>query len=174
MKTTLKYLMNFFENELCPEKRVSAEKYAQFLEYFQRSISINPARLIGGSTCQSEITLLYRALDYRYDCGENISVAEAAKQLDVSVPFVSKTLKSLDEKGLVERVSDENDHRCIRISVTPDGETLVNKFFIKVFSVLNTAMSEFTREEIESLIDLYGRIINAIANAVTSERSQQC
>ena len=37
---------------------------------------------------------------------------------------------------------------------------------IKVFSVLNTAMSDFTREEIESMIDLYGRIINAIANAV--------
>ncbi len=166
----MKYLLNFFETELCHEKRVSAEKYAQFLEYFQRSISINPARLIGGSACQSEITLLYQALDYRYDCKENISVAEAAKQLDVSMPFVSKTLKNLVEKGYVERVSDENDRRCVRISVTADGEALINRFFIKIFSVLNTAMSEFTRDEIESMIDLYGRVTNAIANAVTSER----
>lgn len=164
--------MNFFEKELHPEKRVSAEKYAQFLEYFQHSISINPSQLIGDSACQSEIMLLYRALDHYYDCGENISVAEAAKQLDVSMPFVSKTLKSLAEKGYVERVSDENDRRSIRISVTTDGEALINKFFKKVFSVLNTAMSEFTHDEIESMIDLYGRIINAIANAVTSERSQ--
>lgn len=161
----MKYLMDFFDNELCPEKRVSAEKYAQFLEYFQRSISINPARLVGGSTCQSEMTLLYCALDHRYDSGENISVAEAAKQLDVSVPFVSKTLKNLTEKGYVERLSDENDRRCTRISVTPGGEALVNKFFIKVFSVLNTAMSDFTQDEIESMIDLYGRIINAVTNA---------
>lgn len=170
----MKYLMNFFENELCPEKRVSAEKYAQFLEYFQRSISINPARLVGGGTCQSEITLLYRALDHQYDHGENISVAEAAKQIDVSMPFVSKTLKALVEKGYAQRVSDENDRRLVRISVTKDGEKLVDRFFVKVFSVLNTAMSEFTLEEIESMIDLYGRIINAIANAVDSERGTQC
>lgn len=165
----MNYLLNFFENELCCEKRVSAEKYAQFLEYFQRSISISPACLAGG-TCQSEITLLYRALDYHSDRKENISVAEAARQMDVSVPFVSKTLKRLAEKGYVERVSDENDRRCVRISVTSDGEEIVHKFFIKLFSVLNTAMSEFSRDEIETMIDLYGRVINSITTAVTSER----
>ncbi len=166
----MNYLLNFFENELCSEKRVSAEKYAQFLEYFQRSISISPASIVGGGICRSEITLLYRALDYYSDRGENISVAEAAKQMDVSVPFVSKTLKRLAEKGYVERVSDENDRRCVRISVTSKGEELVHRFFIKLFSVLNTAMSEFSRVEIESMIDLYGRVMTSITNAVTSER----
>lgn len=168
----MKYLLNFFEKELCPEKRVSAEKYAQFLEYFQQSIGMNPARLIGDIACQSEIMLLYRALDYSYDNNVNISVAEAAKQLDVSMPFVSKTLKSLAEKGYVERISDENDRRSIRISVTRNGEALINKFFIKVFSVLNTAMSEFTREEIESMIDMYGRIVNAVANAASHDTEE--
>ena len=162
----MKYLPDFFENELCPERRVSAEKYAQFLEYFQRSISINPARLAGGCACQSEITLLYRALEHQYDNGENISVAEAAKQLDVSMPFVSKTLRALVEKGYAQRVSDKNDRRSVRIVVTESGSELVNKFFVKVFSVLDSAMSEFTSAEIESMIDLYGRIINSIANAV--------
>lgn len=163
----MNYIMNFFENELCPEKRVSAEKYAQFLESFQRSLNFNPASLLGDCASQSELILLYRALDYRCDKDENMTVTEAAKDLGVSAPSISRTLKSLAEKGYVERVSDENDRRCIRISVTPDGEALVNKFFIKVFSVLNTAMNEFTREEIGSLIDLYGRIINAIANTVS-------
>lgn len=164
----MKYLLNFFENELCPERRVSAEKYAQFLEYFQRSININPSRLVGGCACQSEIMLLYRALEHYYDKGENISVAEAAKQLDVSMPFVSKTLKALVEKGYARRVSDESDRRLVRISVTDEGRALIDGFFVKVFSVLNTAMSDFTQEEVEALIDLYGRIINAIANAVVS------
>lgn len=170
----MKYLLNFFENELCPERWVSAEKYAQFIEYFQRSISINPAQLAGGCACQSELTLLYQALEHQYDNGESISVAEAAKQLDVSMPFVSKTLKALVEKGYARRVSDENDRRLVRISVTEDGDGLIGRFFVKVFSVLNTAMSDFTQEEIESMIDLYGRIINAIASAVahTGEGTQ--
>lgn len=162
----MKYLQSFFENELCPEKRVSAEKYGQFLEYFQRSLNFNPASLLGGIACQSELALLYMALDYRCDQGENITVAEAAKQLGVSAPSVSRTLKSLAEKNYVERISDENDRRSVRIAVTESGKELINKFFIKVFSVLDTAMSEFSRDEIETMIDRYGRIINAIASAV--------
>lgn len=162
----MKYLQSFFENELCPEKRVSAEKYGQFLEYFQRSLNFNPASLLGGSACQSELMLLYRALDHRCDKDENITVAEAAKLLGVSASAVSRTLKSLAEKGYVERVSDENDRRSVRIAVTESGKELIERFFIKVFSVLDTAMSGFSTEETESMIDLYGRIINAIANAV--------
>lgn len=171
----MKYLQSFFENELCPEKRVSEEKYGQFLESFQRSLNFNPASLLGGCASQSELMLLYRALDYRCDKEENMTAAEAAKDLGVSAPSISRTLKSLAEKGYVERISDENDRRSVRISVTSDGEALINSFFIKVFSVLDTAMSGFSTAETESMIDLYGRIINAIASAIrsdTSERSQ--
>lgn len=169
----MKYLQSFFENELCPEKRVSTEKYAQFLEYFQRSIGINPAQLVGDSACHSELMLLYRALDYRCDKEENISVAEAAKILGVSAPSVSRTLKSLAEKGYVERISDENDRRSVRIVVTESGEALISCFFIRFFSVLNTAMSGFSTAETEAMIDLYGHIINAIASAITSDTSER-
>lgn len=162
----MNYLQSFFAREICPEKRVSEEKYGQFIDYFQQFLTFNPASLLGGSANRSEISLLYRALEYQYDRGENIAVAEAAKILGVSAPSVSRTLKSLVEKGYVERISDENDRRSVRIAVTDSGKELVDKFFAGMFSVLNAATGGLSAAEIESMIDLYGRIISAIASAV--------
>lgn len=167
------YLKQLFDNEVgC--KRVSAEKLGQFIEHFQILISFNPTMLLNGRVNQSELMLLYHALDFRAECGENLTVAEAARRVDVAMPSVSRTLRSLADKGFVERVSDENDRRSVRISVTEDGEELIHGFIMKLLGLLENAMSEFTNSEIETIIDLYGKFVDAVHNAVISERRNQC
>ena len=56
---------------------------------------------------------------------KGIYVSELASQLKVSSPAVSRTLRSLETKGYIERSADKNDRRStlIRLTekVTPSG-----------------------------------------------------
>ena len=161
----MNYLQDLFNRIPCPDNRVSAEKFSQFVECFQLVMAFDPSSLLNGILNRSELVLLYRALDHSVDIGENISVAEAAKQLGVSMPFVSKTLKSLEEKGYVERVSDKNDRRSVRISVNESGRQIVDRFFNRLFSLLDSATSKFTKAEIEAMIDFLERFIRTATKA---------
>ncbi len=48
--------------------------------------------------------------------------SDIAKRLRITAPAVSKMLRSMEEKGYVERRVDEKDRRNTRVSITPDGK----------------------------------------------------
>ena len=48
--------------------------------------------------------------------------SDIAKRLGITAPAVSKMLRSMEEKGYVERRVDEKDRRNTRVSITPDGK----------------------------------------------------
>ena len=156
----------------CPDKRVSAEKFKCFVESFQTVMAFDPTSLVGGGVSRSELAVLFKAITYSADCGENISVAEAARLIGVSVPFISKTLKSLEEKGLIERVSDKNDRRSVRVSVTESGREIIDNFFNSLFSLLDRATGGFTKEQIETMIDFLGRFVSAAAENQASDNAK--
>lgn len=168
----MNYLQDLFDRMPCPDKRVSAEKFKCFVECFQVLMSFDPASMLSGSVNRSEIVVLHKALDCTLSTGEYISVAEAAKKHGVSVSFISKTLKSLEEKGYIERLSDKNDRRSVRISVTESGRSIVDSFFGNLFSLLDRATKDFTKDEIETMIDFLERFVRATMTARGSDSTK--
>lgn len=168
----LNYLQDLFNRIPCPDDRISAEKFKCFIECFQFTMSFDPTSLVSGCVNRSEFVVLYKALDYSLDNGENIAVAEAAKKHGVSVSFISKTLKSLEEKGYIERVSDKNDRRSVRISVTESGKEVVDRFFGSLFSLLDRATREFSKTEIENMIDFFKKFVLAAAEVKASDGAE--
>lgn len=167
----MKYLMELIDS--CPEnRRISHEQYSAFLGSFQALLKMNPFVLAEDGLTRSEIMLLYQAMEFSRDIGGDITVAEAAKCLEVSMPAVSRTLRSLSEKGFIERNFNENDRRSVRIVVTESGKNALERFLKTVFSVLDKAMEEFTDDELMKIIELHGRFVKAIKKAAKSERSK--
>lgn len=168
----MKYLSDLLDgSEILDEKRIPSELYGRLLGDMQQLMSLCPVITSYGCASQSEIVLMHCALNYTAEHGgENITVAQAAKQLGVPMPSVSRTLKSLTEKGFVERYSDPNDRRAVRIKVTRTGENELKNVLRHIFSVIDKAMCDFMDEEIKQMIELHGRFVNAISNAVLSER----
>lgn len=165
----MKYLMELIGR--CPEyHRISHEQYSAFLGSFQSLLKMNPFILAEDGLTRSEIMLIYQAMEFSHDTGGNITVAEAAKCLGVSMPSVSRTLRSLSEKGYIERNFNENDRRSVRIIVTESGKNALERFLKTVFSVLDKAMEEFSDDEFLKIIELHGRFVKAIKKAVSSER----
>ena len=58
---------------------------------------------------------------------QGVLASDIAKRLRITAPAVSKMLRSMEEKGYVERRVDEKDRRNTRVSITPDGKEAERK-----------------------------------------------
>ncbi len=59
--------------------------------------------------------------------GGNANVTDMARALVVSPPAISRTLRQLREKGLVDSRPDENDRRGTYVVMTPTGEAALRR-----------------------------------------------
>lgn len=158
------------------EKRISSADFMRLLNSMQLLLNLKPVLLSKCGGSQSEMELLYYALDYAAENGINITVAGAASAMNVSASSISRTLKALSSRGLIKREYDEHDRRSVRIAVTEEGETVFCEFLTFVCSVMDEAMREFTREELTQMIDLHGRLTQAIIKSIPKvmERRTEC
>ena len=58
---------------------------------------------------------------------QSLKVGEISSYLYLDTGTLSPLLKSMEEKGLVNRVRDKNDERVVTITITPEGEALREK-----------------------------------------------
>lgn len=165
----MKYLLDYLNTREPPSEktvcRVSNKQRGDFVGSLIKLMSIKSDILEACGASHSEITLLYSALDSFAECGEHITAAQAAELLRVSAPSVSRTLKSLEEKGFIERDTDKNDRRSVRIIVTEEGERRVKGVLERVFAIMDRALKEFSTEELVKMAALHGRFVNSIEKA---------
>lgn len=75
---------------------------------------------------------------------------------------MSRTLRSLQEKGWIERTVDECDRRSVRVTATPAGEKMLRANMKRVVNALNRIMSVFTEEEMRTIAELYSKFANSM------------
>lgn len=168
----MKYLTYLLEHsDILNGRRISSGEYGRLLGDMQRLMSLGHQIVSGGCLSQSELVLAHCALDHVREYGENITVARAAKKLGVPMPSVSRTLRSLTEKGFVERYNDPADRRAVRIRVTGKGEEELKRVLGKIFSAFDKALFDFTDDEISMMIDLHGRFTDSICRAINEGRT---
>lgn len=168
----MSYLTQLLEgDEILGEKRVPSELYGQLLGNMQRLMALSPHITSCGCANQSELVLVHCALNYtKENNGENITVAQAAKRLGVPMPSVSRTLRGLSQKGFIERYSDPDDRRAVRIKVTEAGENELKRHLKSIFSIFDKAMCAFSDKDLKMMITLYSRFVEEISEAVSLER----
>lgn len=171
----MKYLLDFMKkNGDIAQGRLSNEKSGIFLNNLLRFMNIKSDVLAECCASHSEITTLYCSLDWFTEHGEYITAAQAAKKLGVSAPSVSRTLKNLEEKGLIERGFDKNDRRSVRIIVTKAGEDKVNAILSRVFKTMTVVLREFSDNELGQMAELYSKFVYSMEKAVSNERRTEC
>lgn len=169
----MKYLLDFL-NKRKPLTRnpLSNEQHGIFLNSLIRLMNVKSSVLEKCSATHSEIMLMYISLDWFTERGEYISAAQAAKMMGVSAPSVSRTLKSLEKKGLIERALDKNDHRSVRIIVTKTGERRVKRVLDFIFGTLDNVCGEFSDEELTAIVKLHCKFVDLLVKA--NERRTEC
>ena len=83
---------------------------------------------------------------------------EISKKLEIDKGATTRTLKNLEEQGLITRVKDNHDKRTNRIYLTEKSKDVKEDVFNLIDQLRNEVSKSLTDEEEEILIDLLEKI----------------
>ena len=87
---------------------------------------------------------------------------EISKKLEIDKGATTRTLKNLEEQGLITRVKDNHDKRTNRIYLTEKSKYIKEDVFNLIDQLRNEVSKSLTNEEEEILIDLLEKIYKNI------------
>ena len=97
--------------------------------------------------------------------GGEASVSEIAKNLSISKSNMTPIIDKLIQENLVERFTDPNDRRIIRVRVTEKGHEFCLKQREKTKKHLEEKISSLSLEELEKIKDL-AKELNSIFSKI--------
>ncbi len=84
--------------------------------------------------------------------GLHVKVSDISDALSLPRPGVTRTVKEMEEKGYLKKISSKDDKRVTYLSITEKGEELHQKFDEQFFHMLAPYMDEITEEDAECMI----------------------
>jgi len=110
-------------------------------------------KLIKPCTCSDEDGLSpthYQILFLLDDLGM-LSVSEIARNLYVSKPNMTPLIQKLIDRGLVERLRNEEDRRYVNINLTQNGREFLEHHKTFILNGLKKKLSKLKEDELEKL-----------------------
>ena len=127
-----------------------------------------PLSVVLNELSPAEFTLIASFKSYeKSNEGKHITVNELASNINISVPAVSKTLKKLEDRGLIQRITNKECRRNTFVVISEKGEDLYRYNKEKITLVLDKLMSSFSIEEIQAAISFYQKLENIINKEYT-------
>ena len=84
--------------------------------------------------------------------GIPVKISDISEQMNLPRPGVTRTVKEMEEKGLLHKIASENDGRVTYITVTEEGKKLSKKYDEEYFTGLSSALSDISEEEADCMI----------------------
>ena len=81
----------------------------------------------------------------------NATLGDLAAREQVQPPTVTRLIAALEEMGLVQRITDENDRRCQRVSLTVLGRREVTQIRARKTEYLATRLAQLPESDRELL-----------------------
>ena len=152
----------------------------------RKELSDNPVKLC------NEIARLFRCKMRERDSGEGvmsqpgahlvlsvlaihdgIHQLELVQQTHLRPPTVSVILKKMEAEGLVERRSDPDDLRAMRVYLTDAGRVLDKENIERIRKLDALAMQDLSQEEIDVLMRLLPKIRNTLLTLGAEEEKEK-
>lgn len=92
---------------------------------------------------------------------ELFSLGELNSYLDYTRPNLSQTINKLEDKNYVERITLKDDRRVTYIRLTDEGKKMLSDKYDSISERMNKIKIEFGEENIDKLINLLTRFIDA-------------
>jgi DNA-binding MarR family transcriptional regulator len=80
-----------------------------------------------------------------------LALGELAELERVASPTITKVVGLLHEKGLIEKVTDPADRRFVRVSLTPEGEALLERTRARKTAWLARQLQDLSPDELSQL-----------------------
>lgn len=99
---------------------------------------------------------------------DGIEPSVIADKLTILRQTVTNMVDELEERNLAQRVPHPADRRRIYVKLTSEGMALANKLVDEMISVETAVLLQFTREEMETYLDIRTRIIQFTEQEIKS------
>lgn len=107
----------------------------------------------------AEFTLIAAFTAYeKNNNGKHITVNELASSINVSVPAVSRTLKNLENRRLIQRKINLDCRRNTFVTITKKGKELFEINREKISDTLDKVMDALTVDEILTAIKFHQKV----------------
>lgn len=97
--------------------------------------------------------------------GDNISQKTLAEALEIELASLMRTLKQLEEQGLIVRHCCDHDKRARIVSLTEEGRTLIAQMETRILQVRRNLLTDISDQELMRLSEVLETIAN---NALTT------
>ncbi|MDD2955040.1 MAG: MarR family transcriptional regulator [Oscillospiraceae bacterium] len=94
-----------------------------------------------------------------------LTVSQVGETLKVSMPMASKILSVLEKQGYISRAEDGADRRVVWISLTPTGETVLQKAMGEYGNFTDWVFEKMGEEDIRTLTRLINRFSDILEGA---------
>ncbi|MET0533186.1 MAG: MarR family transcriptional regulator [Steroidobacter sp.] len=98
--------------------------------------------------------------------GLAITVADLCRELHHDSGAMTRLIDQLEERKLIERRRNPQDRRVIELSLTKSGQEFVESLIVIVTEALNTALEDFSRDEVKLMQSLLRKFIGRLEQLV--------
>lgn len=106
-------------------------------------------------------TLQFSALNFLKD-RTGVTVGELADFLQLSKSSATQLTERLVKMGLIKRLSDRNDRRVIRLSITGRGKTEFINLKTLLKTRMNSILSKIPEKDVKELIRIHTSLIKSL------------
>ncbi len=92
----------------------------------------------------------------------SLEISELARRCLIMMPSISRTLQNMEARGWVSRKALANDKRKAVISITGDGNDLVERVLVESDSIYDFIEQRFDREKMHTLKQLLDELHAAL------------
>lgn len=97
---------------------------------------------------------------------DGIAQRDLAAAMHIAPPTLSRMLRSLEEKGLVERRDDRSDQRLLRVHLSPEGRAVGQTMSAALADHIPAALAALSRDERLELIRLLDKLSASISRSL--------
>jgi DNA-binding MarR family transcriptional regulator len=96
---------------------------------------------------------------------EHLTASALSAETCHDMGALTRIVDDLEEEGLVRRARSEQDRRVVEITLTPEGRRHLQAGKRLVVELLNSLVGPFSRQELETLIELMQRLMMRLQEA---------
>ena len=91
-------------------------------------------------------------------CHDGMRLSDLAAAVELDASTVSRQIKQLEDKGIVERTADPEDGRASLIRMTSEGRDVIQAAFRRRFERLKVVLEPWSQHDRDLLQDLLTRL----------------
>ena len=123
---------------------------------------------------RSEFFCIAMIRNYDKETGKGACVSVLAEKMRVQAPAISRMLKGLEKRELIERTTDPDDRRNVLVNLTDEGRMIWDRMSKHLEGYMNWIIEELGEEDMMTLISLLDRLSSIVEEGVKKEAEKLC